>query len=352
MKHIIPWLDSAAMRGQRISDDLAKTIYQIRDEIDENNHHPSHSQIASRIHRSKSLVTAVLRRRIDNTTSQSKPVRGRRRKTTARQDHQITLSALRNRSEPSSAHIRAAGILLSSRTIRRRLKENGLRRRLAVQNVLNRRQRESRVRYCRENRERNWNNVIFSDECVVTLRKCRKVGRLYLYRRNGEKYQLASCMDIPKVRESGSVTIWGCFSANGFGCLQTFMGSMNSNRYTENTLPNYLIPSIHLLHPEGDFIFMQDNATPHTALITREWLRENQLETLPWPPYSPDLNPIENVWGLLKNKLYHNMPVTLNAVMDTVRQMWLALTPVYAQCLAGSMSKRCRLVILRRGLRV
>ena len=44
-----------------------------------------------------------------------------------------------------------------------------------------------------------------------------------------------------------------------------------------------------------DSIFIQDNASIHTAHLVREWLDSNSIQVIDWPPYSPDLNPIENV---------------------------------------------------------
>ena len=41
--------------------------------------------------------------------------------------------------------------------------------------------------------------------------------------------------------------------------------------------------------------FMQDNALIHTAKIVKEWLINNGIPIVKWPPYSLDLNPIENL---------------------------------------------------------
>ena len=48
---------------------------------------------------------------------------------------------------------------------------------------------------------------------------------------------------------------------------------------------------------------MYDNAPIHTARIIENWLLEQGIEIMDWPPYSPDLNPIENLWKLLKDQI-------------------------------------------------
>ena len=56
------------------------------------------------------------------------------------------------------------------------------------------------------------------------------------------------------------------------------------------------------LYPDG-FLLQQDNARPHTSRQTTKWLNDNGINILKWPPSSPDLSPIENLWGIIKNKL-------------------------------------------------
>ncbi len=58
-------------------------------------------------------------------------------------------------------------------------------------------------------------------------------------------------------------------------------------------------------------IFQQDNAKPHSAHITKSWLRRKRVRVLDWPACSPDLSPIENVWRILKHKMRQRRPRTV-----------------------------------------
>lgn len=63
-------------------------------------------------------------------------------------------------------------------------------------------------------------------------------------------------------------------------------------------------------------IFMHDGAGPHCAHIVQDVLEELQIEVMIWPPYSPDLNPIENLWSVMKKGIYRLYP-ELECAPDT-----------------------------------
>lgn len=113
-----------------------------------------------------------------------------------------------------------------------------------------------------------------------------------------------------------------------------------------------------LINGVEDAIFMQDNAPSHTADIVREWLEQQDFELMGWPPKSPDLNPIENLWSLLKAKLYENHPElrTMPDNQDTLDQMiiwaqeaWSSIDLSILDHLAVTMPHRVEQIIRNEG---
>ncbi len=73
-------------------------------------------------------------------------------------------------------------------------------------------------------------------------------------------------------------------------------------------LEHFMLPSADQLFKDADFIFQQDLAPAHTAKSTKSWLNDHGVGVLDWPANSPDLNPIENIWGIVMRKMRNKRP--------------------------------------------
>ncbi len=107
-----------------------------------------------------------------------------------------------------------------------------------------------------ENWEKEWDNVIWSDEARFELFK--GDGRKYVWRKEHEKYDI-QCL-IPTFKSGQeSVMIWGCFTKNGLGPLVKLEGRINATAYVD-MLKNSLLLFIDALKDKENYIFQEDNA--------------------------------------------------------------------------------------------
>jgi transposase len=101
---------------------------------------------------------------------------------------------------------------------------------------------------------------------------------------------------------------------------------------------------------QPDPVFLMDGATPHTAEDTIDFLRAKGIEYLhDWPPNSPDLNPIENLWAWLKRQVYADHPRTLAAQIASLEAAWDRVPARMLRKLMRSFNKRLKKCLEREG---
>ncbi|KIH43736.1 hypothetical protein ANCDUO_26252 [Ancylostoma duodenale] len=94
---------------------------------------------------------------------------------------------------------------------------------------------------------------------------------------------------------------------------------------------------------------VQDNAPAHTSGFTKTKLKEWAVDVLQWPAESPDLNPIELVWGNMKNAIRKSGPRTLNELKKLMIDYWRSLSPEKCERYVLGVKKRLRRVVERAG---
>ncbi len=135
--------------------------------------------------------------------------------------------------------------------------------------------------------------------------------------------------------------IWAAMSSAGVGPLCFLKSTVNAAIYQEILE----LPSADKLYGDADFIFQQDLAPAHTAKSTKSWLNDHGVTVLDWPANSPDLNPIENLWGIVKRKMRDTRPNNADDLKATVKETWASIPPQQCHKLITSMPRRIEAVI-------
>uniref|UniRef100_A0A9J7Y8Y0 Tc1-like transposase DDE domain-containing protein n=1 Tax=Cyprinus carpio carpio TaxID=630221 RepID=A0A9J7Y8Y0_CYPCA len=189
-----------------------------------------------------------------------------------------------------------------------------------------------------------WSKVLFSDESKFCMSFGNQGARVW--RKTGEK-EMPKCLKS-SVKYPQSVMVWGAMSAAGVGPLCFIKGRVNAASYQE-ILEHFMLPSAEKLYGDEDFVFQHDLAPAHSAKTTGKWFTDHGITVLNWPANSPDLNPIENLWDIVKRKLRDARPNTLDELKAAIEASWASITPQQCHRLIASMPRRIEAVISAKG---
>ena len=241
-----------------------------------------------------------------------------------------------------------AGVGASRPTSHRRLQEMGYNSRVpSTKPLLNARQRHKQLTWAKEKQKwsvAQWSKVLFSDESKFCISFGNQGCRVW--RRAGEA-QNPSCLKS-SVKFPQSVMVWGAMSSAGVGPLCFLRVTVNAVVYQE-ILENFMLPSAERLFGDAEFVFQQDLAPAHSAKSTAVWFADHHIDVLPWPSNSPDLNPIENLWGIVKKKMTSLRPSNLAELKAAIETTWASIKPQQCHRLITSMPRRIQAVIDAKG---
>jgi transposase len=189
-------------------------------------------------------------------------------------------------------------------------------------------------------------NILFTDETTVRQYGTRPTNTWFI---RGSRNQPTA-----PVTHGGGVRkmFWGCISIFGYGLLIPIENTMDSNKY-KALLREVIKPYIEQIRMETGrtLILMQDNAPCHRSKAVLKEIDDLGLQTFKWPACSPDLNPIENAWSLLKRRrqCQHGYARNVAELVQQCTEIWGNFPASEAFKLVQSFRRRLEDVIASSG---
>ncbi|WKY07740.1 hypothetical protein Q1695_007313 [Nippostrongylus brasiliensis] len=105
--------------------------------------------------------------------------------------------------------------------------------------------------------------------------------------------------------------------------LRDPQGTRMDSEECQQVLAGRLLPFLNQ-HRTEEYLFQHDNARIHMSRSTKAFLEGHGVQVLEWPACSPDLNPIENLWGILSRRVYANYQqyATIEELKGAVLREW------------------------------
>lgn len=215
---------------------------------------------------------------------------------------------------------------ISISSVSRLLRKNGLNSCHAARKPkLRDNHRDNRVCFSVLYENFDWERTIFDDEsCFSSEKRGIKLVRRPKNTRYDHNY-----MNLTSHCERKTVSVWGAISSRGFSELANVGSRVNQFVYVE-LLDTYGVEFIKRSFGREKCFWVSDNCPAHNSHLVKEWFEfcnefhDINVERISLPPYSPDLNLIENIWGSLKfDLLYENIEATSQGQLwEMIRTKW------------------------------
>jgi hypothetical protein len=195
--------------------------------------------------------------------------------------------------------------------------------------------------------EDDWMKIMFADE--KKFKGEGFMGQIWVRRPKGEADNPAYV--VPSLPHPVKLNVWSCFCGYGLGYCYIFNENMDG-KLLKKILGTHLKESAELYYeqdPPELWRLLQDNDPKHKSVLVRTWLHNNGISMIDFPAYSPDLNPIENLWNDMARRVEARPAPTIEQLQDVIAEEWAATDVNLLRKLARSMPKRCQAVIDAKG---
>jgi hypothetical protein len=198
--------------------------------------------------------------------------------------------------------------------------------------------------------DEQWDRVLWSDESWVQPGRHRK---LRVTRKEGpEEVYHPDCVSDRHQRKIGWM-FWGSISGK-YGRHKGLFWEKDWETVNEGSYSGIIVPLVQeIIQEYPDLIFQQDNAKGHASAFTMSVFEAIGFKPMHWPANSPDLNPIETLWDIMKDYIDNHYPGVHRSyprLRAAVQEAWDSITHTQIQELIRGMGDRCIEVILADGL--
>jgi transposase len=233
------------------------------------------------------------------------------------------------------------GRSVSRWTVQRQLKRMGYRSTLLHGTpMLTQKHRDARVQWAKQHKDDDWSSTVFTDETSYQL-----------FRNNIRRWSKTpkrKKKPIPKNRQK--ILVWGAISAKCLVGYHAFKCILDGAYYVR-ILEDHLVSNARKQFARR-WRIQQDNDPNHRSRVAKDFMNKRVPELLDWPSNSPDVNPIENLWSIMKRRVEKRKPSNLDELNRFLHEEWKKIDMSTLNNLINSMRRRCLALINSNGERI